>query len=74
MIKRHYVFACYVAHNDGSGDREYWNTVITTKSWRKFSAEQILQESRCMAVEKISERVERPISEQDVQVVMLNTI
>ena len=74
MFKRQYIFSCQVAHNNGSGDKEYFNTALTTESLFKFSAEDLLKTARQIAVENLENRIDRTIKQEDIQVLALNRI
>lgn len=74
MIRRQYVFSCQVCHGNGTGDREYFNGIITWQSWFKPAGEDLIKEARSIGVEKLRPYVDRAIRHDDIQVMALNRI
>ena len=74
MIKRKYVCSAQICHGNGTGDKEYWNGVVTIKSWLKPNAEDLISTVRQVVVEKLDGRIDRYIDENDVQLIILNKI
>lgn len=74
MIKRKYVCAAQICHGNCTGDKEYWNGIVTIKSWLKPNAEDLISTVRQVVVEKLDGRIDRYIDENDVQLIILNRI
>lgn len=66
MIKRQYACAAQICHANNTGDKEYWNGVVTIRSWLKPSGEDLISTVRMIAVDKMKDRIDRVVCENDV--------
>lgn len=74
MFKRQYVCSAQICHSNGTGDKEYWNGIVTIKSWLKPSGEDLVCTVRRIAINKMEDGIERSVCENDVQILTLNRI
>jgi hypothetical protein len=72
MIKRTYFLSAKVAHNDCSGEYSWWNTNFTTTGWFALKPDELLYQSRALAVNTLMHKVKRDIVEGDIEVLALN--
>ena len=74
MFKRQYVCSAQICHGNSTGDKEYWNGIVTIKSWLKLKSEDLISTVRQIAIEKMKNGIERCVCENDVQILVLNRI
>ena len=73
MIKRRYFVSVRIAHNDGSGQYSWWNTIINTCGW-KADPDGLLCSVRELSTGELNHKVPRAINDLDVEVIALNKI
>ena len=73
MIKREYFISAKVAHNDNSEDYSWWYATFTTTGWRDDTVT-LMRQLREDAVEIMQKKVERKITEQDIEILSFNRI
>lgn len=74
MIKRQYVISAQICHANRTGDKEYYNGILTIKSWFRPSGEDVIATAREIVVDKLKFSIDRVIYDLDVQIIALNRI
>lgn len=73
MITRKYFYSVKVAHNDDTGNYSWHHSVVTITSWFA-DLDELMIDIRRQSANVLRPRLERPIKEQDIEIVSLNRV